>query len=67
MNKNDLTIAEKIKAAKIVLLTDYRGINVADVTELRKKLREANGSYSVIKNNIIIDYETYIIIIRLNC
>ena len=45
-------LAQEIKEAKVVLLTDYRGINVADVTELRKKLREANGSYSVIKNNI---------------
>ena len=45
-------LAEKMKNSSLILLTDYRGINVADVTELRKKLREANGQYSVIKNNI---------------
>ena len=45
-------LAEKMKKSSLILLADYRGINVADVTELRKKLREANGSYSVIKNNI---------------
>ena len=45
-------LAEKMKSSSLILFTDYRGINVADVTELRKKLREANGSYSVIKNNI---------------
>lgn len=45
-------LAEKMKDASIVLLTDYRGINVADVTLLRKSLREANAEYSVIKNNI---------------
>ena len=45
-------LAEKIKDAKIVLLTDYRGINVADVTDLRKKLRGVNAEYCVIKNNI---------------
>ena len=45
-------LAEKMQKSSLILLTDYRGINVADVTELRKKLREANGSYSVIKNNI---------------
>ena len=28
-------LAEKLKEAKIILLTDYRGINVADVTKLR--------------------------------
>ncbi|MBQ2916995.1 MAG: 50S ribosomal protein L10 [Clostridia bacterium] len=45
-------LAEKIKEAKVVLLTDYRGINVSDVTTLRAKLRTAEVEYSVIKNNI---------------
>ncbi len=46
-------LAEKIKEAKVVLLTDYRGINVSDVTELRSKLRTSEVEYKVIKNNII--------------
>ena len=45
-------LAEKVKDAAIVLLTDYRGINVSDVTLLRKSLREVNAEYTVIKNNI---------------
>ena len=45
-------LAEKIKEAKVVLLTDYRGINVSDVTGLRAKLRNAEVEYKVIKNNI---------------
>lgn len=45
-------LAEKIKNAKLVLLTDYKGINVADVTEVRAKLRKVNSDYKVIKNNI---------------
>lgn len=45
-------LAEKIKDAKVVLLTDYRGINVEDVTGLRAKLRNSNTEYKVIKNNI---------------
>ena len=45
-------LAAKMKEAKLVLLTEYRGINVADVTELRAKLRKANADYCVIKNNI---------------
>jgi len=45
-------LAEKIKKAKVVLLTDYRGINVEDVTNLRTKLREQKTEYYVIKNNI---------------
>ena len=46
-------LAEKFKSAKLILLADYRGINVADVTELRKKLRRIDAEYSVIKNNIV--------------
>ena len=38
-------LAAKIKEAKVVLLTDYRGINVADVTELRTKLRASEVEY----------------------
>lgn len=45
-------LAEKIKEAKVVLLTDYRGISVDDVTGLRAKLRGTNTEYKVIKNNI---------------
>ena len=46
-------LAAKMKEAKLVLLTDYRGINVADVTELRSELRKSDSEYKVIKNNII--------------
>ena len=46
-------LAEKIKKAKIVLLTDYKGINVADVTAVRAKIRGTQAEYKVIKNNII--------------
>jgi len=45
-------LAAKMKEAKLILLADYRGINVADVTSLRNDLRNANAEYSVIKNNI---------------
>ena len=45
-------LAKVLKDAKVVLLTDYRGINVADVTELRAELRKSNSEYKVIKNNI---------------
>ena len=51
--KEEVTkLANKIKEAKLVLLTDYRGINVEDVTGLRADLRKSNAEYTVIKNNI---------------
>lgn len=45
-------LSAKIKDAKIVLLTDYRGISVEQVTNLRADLRKSNSEYKVIKNNI---------------
>ena len=46
-------LAEKLKNAKLVLLTDYRGITVEDVTSLRNTLRDTKSEYKVIKNNIV--------------
>ena len=46
-------LAASLKEASLVILVDYRGINVEDVTKLRKEVREANAEYQVIKNNII--------------
>lgn len=46
-------LAEELKDTKIILLTDYRGITVEDVTKLRKELRDSNAEYKVIKNNIV--------------
>ena len=46
-------LAIEIKEAKVVLLADYRGITVTDVTKLRADLRNVNAEYKVIKNNII--------------
>lgn len=45
-------LAEKMKNSKLILLTDYRGINVTDDTQLRRDLRNANATCNVIKNNI---------------
>ena len=51
--KEEVTkLANEMKEAKLILLTDYRGIDVENVTKLRAELRNANAKYSVIKNNI---------------
>lgn len=47
-----INIWRPLKDASLVLLVDYRGINVADVTSLRKSVRETKAEYAVIKNNI---------------
>ncbi|MFC4075428.1 50S ribosomal protein L10 [Salinithrix halophila] len=45
-------IAEKLKDSKSTILTDYRGLTVAEMTELRQQLREAGVEYHVLKNTM---------------
>ncbi|MEW6685901.1 MAG: 50S ribosomal protein L10 [Candidatus Edwardsbacteria bacterium] len=40
----------KFKKAKVVYLTDFTGLNVAQITELRKKMRQVGIDYQVTKN-----------------
>lgn len=46
-------IAEDVKGAASVVLVDYRGLTVAQDTELRKQLREAGILYKVCKNTMM--------------
>ena len=46
-------IAEDIKDAQSVVIVDYRGLTVDEVTRLRKQLRDANVEMKVIKNSIL--------------
>ena len=46
-------IAEDIKDAQSVVLVDYRGLTVAQETELRKQFREAGVIYKVCKNTMM--------------
>jgi large subunit ribosomal protein L10 len=44
-------IVEKISRAKSIVLVDYRGLNVEQVTDLRNKFRAAGVDYKVYKNS----------------
>lgn len=46
-------LAEKFKKAKMIVLTEYRGISVEDDTKLRSTIRENGDEYAVVKNSII--------------
>ena len=46
-------IKEKFDRAQTVVLVDYRGLNVAEDTELRNQLRKAGVEYAVLKNTMI--------------
>ncbi|HHY46630.1 MAG TPA: 50S ribosomal protein L10 [Firmicutes bacterium] len=45
-------IREKLERAQGVILTDYRGLDVRTMTELRRKLAESGIEYRVVKNTL---------------
>ena len=46
-------IAEEIKASSSVVIADYRGLNVAEVTELRNNMRNEGLTLKVYKNSLV--------------
>lgn len=46
-------ISDSIKDAQSVVVVDYRGLTVAEDTQLRKQLREAGVTYKVYKNTFM--------------
>lgn len=46
------SVVEKLQESASTVLTDFRGLSVADVTELRKQLREAGVEFQVLKNTL---------------
>lgn len=47
-------LADKLARAKVVIATDYKGLNVEEINDLRRKLREAGCEYQVAKNTLLI-------------
>lgn len=45
-------IKEQMENSQSIIIADYRGLNVAQMNELRKDLREQNVSFKVLKNTL---------------
>ncbi|GIU97295.1 MAG: 50S ribosomal protein L10 [Actinomycetota bacterium] len=46
-------LAERVREAQALLLTEYRGLSVADMTELRRTLGERGARFAVVKNTLM--------------
>ncbi|MFB0505964.1 MAG: 50S ribosomal protein L10 [Thermodesulfobacteriota bacterium] len=44
---------EKLQELRAVIVTDYRGLNVEEITRLRRQLGEASVEYRVVKNTLM--------------
>jgi large subunit ribosomal protein L10 len=54
--------------SKVLIVTDYKGLNVTTINELRRKLREADVEYKVVKNSLLVraSEDTYVSLIAEN-
>jgi large subunit ribosomal protein L10 len=52
-----VAVVDEVRArfsnAEAALLTEYRGLNVASISQLRRSLREAGGEYKIYKNTLV--------------
>ena len=46
-------LSDKLKAASLVVTTDYRGLSVEQITQLRNELRSVSSDYRVAKNTLL--------------
>ena len=46
-------LKQQIESANALLLTEYRGLTVEEITELRRSLRDVDASLAVIKNTLM--------------
>ena len=51
--KNVERLTDKISKAKSIYFTDYLGLNVSDITKLRKEFFSNNVEYLVVKNTLL--------------
>lgn len=47
------SIRERLSDAAAAILTDFRGLNVGEISQLRSKLRDAGAEYKVVKNTLL--------------
>ena len=47
-------LCEIFSKSKVLIVTDYKGLNVVSINELRRKLRAADVEYKVVKNSLLI-------------
>ena len=47
------SLSERLEKAKTIIFTDYRGLKVSEINELRSELRKEESSFKVVKNRLM--------------
>ena len=51
-NEKIQEISDRVAKAKVAIVTDYRGLTVAEITDLRRQLQKEGADYTVVKNTL---------------
>lgn len=46
------SLSERFKKAKAVILAEYRGLKVSEITEIRREVKKNSGEFNVVKNRL---------------
>ncbi|HBN09220.1 MAG TPA: 50S ribosomal protein L10 [Cyanobacteria bacterium UBA8530] len=52
-NESVSQLKEQFGKAQVAIVTDYRGLTVAEITDLRRRLQKVGGDFTVAKNTLI--------------
>ena len=47
-------LSDRFSRSQVVIVTEYKGLDVAKITDLRRKLKDAGVEYKVVKNSLLI-------------
>ncbi|OGH98764.1 MAG: 50S ribosomal protein L10 [Candidatus Melainabacteria bacterium RIFOXYA12_FULL_32_12] len=51
-NEKIQELSDSIAKSKVAIVTDYRGLTVAEITDLRRQLQKEGAEYTVVKNTL---------------
>jgi large subunit ribosomal protein L10 len=51
--KRVVTLTDQLKRAQMAIVTDYRGMKMAELSDLRIQLRKNNGEFHIVKNTLV--------------
>lgn len=51
-NEKIEAIKANVAKAKVLIVTEYKGFSVAEITDVRRRLQKENGDYTVVKNTL---------------
>ena len=60
-------LKERLERTQVAVLTDYKGLDVAAINDLRRRLREENIEFQVVKNTLLLLPAGHLLLVESKC